>query len=266
MIRSILNVESGLNDGIVTPVVMVALAGAAAAEGEGGGGATHAVIELLLGVALGIIVGGVGGALLRLARRRGWADAEFAGPAVLALALLAYATSVACHGNGFIAAFTAGIAFGRTAGRSAPKEVYYVEQTAGLASMLVWTLFGLVAVPLVVDDFGWQLVLYAVLSLTVVRMLPVALMLLGTGLRLNATVFIGWFGPRGLASVVFALLAVEALGTRADTAVAVIASTVLLSVLAHGFSADPLARKFGPTLTLATPDPAPPAPSTVLSR
>jgi NhaP-type Na+/H+ or K+/H+ antiporter len=245
---------------------MVALAGAAAAEGDGGGGASHAVVELLLGVGVGIIVGGVGGALLRLARRRGWADNEFAGPAVLALALLAYATALACHGNGFVAAFAGGFAFGATAGRAVPKEVYFVEQTAGLASMLVWTVFGLVAVPIVVDHLGWQMLLYAILSLTVARMAPVVVMLLGTGLRLRATLFMGWFGPRGLASVVFALLAVEALGTRADTAVAVIATTVLLSVLAHGFTADPLATKLGPSLAPPSPVPTTPPASAALSR
>jgi NhaP-type Na+/H+ or K+/H+ antiporter len=266
VVRSVLNVESGLNDGIVTPVVMVALAGAAAAEGDGGGGASHALVQLLLGVGIGVLAGAVGGALLRIARRRGWADDEFAGPAVLALALVAYATSVACHGNGFVAAFAGGVAYGRTAGRAGPREVYYVEQTAGLASLVVWTIFGLVAVPLVVDDFGWELLVYAVLSLTVVRMVPVAFMLLGTGLRLRATVFIGWFGPRGLASVVFALLAVEALGTRAHTAVAVIATTVLLSVVAHGLSAAPLGKTYGPSLDGETPDPVSPASPKVLSR
>jgi len=250
-IRSILNVESGLNDGIVTPVVVLALAGAAAAEGKGGGGTNHALLELLLGVAIGVVAGGFGGALLQTARRRQWADDEFAGPAALALALAAYAISLAFHGNGFVAAFTAGIAFGRTAGQAGPKEVYFVEQTAGLASLVVWTVFGLVAVPIVVNDFSWELLVYALLSLTVVRMLPVALVLRGTNLRLRAAMFIGWFGPRGLASVVFALLAVEELGDRAHTAVACITTTVLVSVLAHGFSARPLARRFGPSLAPA---------------
>ena len=261
-IRSILNVESGLNDGIVTPVVVVALAGAAAAEGEGSG-TTHALLELAAGIGLGLAIGGVGGYLLRWARGRGWADEEFAGPAVLGLALVAYSTSVACSGNGFVAAFAGGVAFGYTSGRAGTQEVFYVEETAGLASILVWTLFGLVAVPIVVNAFSWQLVVYAVLSLTVVRMLPVAITLRGTGLSRRASLFMGWFGPRGLASVVFALLAVEDLGGRADTAVAVITMTVLLSVLAHGATAEPLAARLGPTLDVVTPPVAPPVPSRV---
>jgi len=250
-IRHILNVESGLNDGIVTPVVMVALAGAASAEGHGGG-AEGALVGLLLGVLVGGVVGGAGGWLLRMARERGWADEAFAGPAVLALALLAYAASLACDGNGFVAAFAGGIAFGRFAGRTGPQEVLYVEQTSGLASLLVWALFGLVAVPLVGEHVGWQSLLYAVLSLTAVRMVPVALLLLGSGLTRRTALFMGWFGPRGLASVVFALLAVEELGARAESAVAVITTTVLVSVLAHGLTAHPWATRYGPTLEAPT--------------
>lgn len=244
-VRRILNVESGLNDGIATPIVLLALAGAASAQGLEHTGPGGAVLGLLLGALSGVAVGALGGTLLRAARRRGWADDDFAGPAVLALALLAYAVALVVDGNGFVAAFAAGVAFGHTAGRAGPNEVRYVEQTAGLASLLVWTLFGAVAVPIVVDAFGWEMLLYAALSLTVVRMLPVFVVLLGTGLGRRASLFIGWFGPRGLASVVFALLAVEELGPDADSAVTVIATTVLFSVVAHGVTAGPLAVRFG---------------------
>jgi NhaP-type Na+/H+ or K+/H+ antiporter len=236
-------VESGLNDGIVTPVVLVALAGAAAAEGHGNG-AGHAVLELLLGVAIGAGVGGVGGVILRRTRQRGWVDEAFAGPSVLALALLAYAAAIASQGNGFVAAFCAGLAFGRLAGQAGPKEVWYVEETAGLASLLVWVLFGAVVMPIVADTIDWRIVLYAVVSLTAVRMIPVALVLLGSDLDRRTRLFVGWFGPRGLASVVFGLLAVEELGSIANTAVAAIAATVLLSVVAHGVTAEPLATRY----------------------
>jgi NhaP-type Na+/H+ or K+/H+ antiporter len=247
-IRSILNVESGLNDGIVTPVVLIALAGAAS-QGDEAAGLGHAVVQLLLGALAGAVVGTAGGALLRVARRRGWVDEEFAGPAVLALALLAYAVALVADGNGFVAAFVAGLAFGSAAGRGGPRAVFYVEQTGALAALLVWTLFGAVAVPVVVHTAGWRLVLYAVLSVTALRMMPVALVLLGSGLGRRAALFIGWFGPRGLASVVFGLLAVEDLGHRADPAVAAIVLTVLLSVLAHGVTAAPFAARFGERLT-----------------
>jgi len=244
-VRRILNVESGLNDGIVTPVVLLALAGAASAEGQAGPGVLGAALQLVGGAVIGSAVGVGGGWLMRTADRRGWAGEGFTGPAVLALALLAYGGSLALHGNGFVAAFAAGIAFGHVAGRGGPREVFYVEETAGLASLLVWMLFGAIALPLLYGSLDWQMLLYAVLSLTAIRMIPVALGLLGTGLGRRTVLFIGWFGPRGLASVVFALLAVEQLGPPADPAVAVIVLTVLASVLAHGLTASPLAVRYG---------------------
>jgi sodium/hydrogen antiporter len=244
-VRRILNVESGLNDGIVTPIVLLALSAAAAAGEHAGVSVFTAVLQLSGGAAIGAGAGAAGGWLLRTAGRRGWADDNFAGPAVLALALLAYAGSIAAHGNGFVAAFAAGIAFGQVAGRGGPTEVFYVEQTAELASLLVWILFGAVAVPLLAGRLDWRTVLYAVLSLTVVRMLPVGLSLVGARFNLRTVLFLGWFGPRGLASVVFALLAVETLGAGADQAVAVIVLTVLLSVVAHGLTAGPLAARYG---------------------
>jgi NhaP-type Na+/H+ or K+/H+ antiporter len=243
-IRRVLNVESGLNDGIITPVVLVALAGAASEHGHGGG-AVHALVQLGLGVVVGVVVGGAGAWLLRTARRRAWVDEAFAGPAVLALALVCYPLAVSIDANGFIAAFVGGIAFGHVVGRGHPAAVVYVEQTAGLTSLLVWLIVGAVAVPLILGHLSWQVLLYAVLSLTVLRLVPVAATLVGAGLKRPAVLFVGWFGPRGLASVVFALLAIEELGDAAGAAVAVVVTTVLLSVVAHGLSASPLARRFG---------------------
>jgi len=171
----------------------------------------------------------------------------FVGAAVLGLALCSYATSVALHGNGFIAAFTGGLAF---AGGPAAKLVPFVEETGTMLSLLVWLMFGVVAVVPALKDVTWQTVLYAVLSLTVVRMLPVAVALAGARLGRPAVLFIGWFGPRGLASVVFGLLALEDLAeAAARPAVTVIAFTVLLSVLAHGLTADSLASRYGRRLT-----------------
>lgn len=247
-IRRLITVESGLNDGIATPVVMLAIAGAAAAAGhEGATGAGGALLELVVGVAIGCVIGVTGGALLRIARQREWAAEDFAGIAVLALALLAYTASVAAEGNGFVAAFCGGLAFGAVAGRRGPEEVQFLEQASGLMSLLVWLAFGAVAVPIAITRIDPAVVAYAVLSLTAVRMVPVALALLGSGLDRNTVLFVGWFGPRGLASLVFALLALEELGSGADEAVAVIAVTVLLSVIAHGLSATPLAGKYGRT-------------------
>jgi NhaP-type Na+/H+ or K+/H+ antiporter len=244
-IRRVLNVESGLNDGIATPIVLVAIAGVAADEGfEGVEGPGRAVVALIVGVLVGVVVGGAGGALTRRARRNGWMSEELAGPAVLALSLATYAGAVIVDGNGFVAAFVGGLVFGATAGRGGEKEVYFVEQTGDLASMVSWLIFGALAVPAIGQWIGWPVVGYAVLSLTVVRMLPVALSLLGTGFDRLSVAFIGWFGPRGLASVIFALLALEDLHDAAQEVVATIALTVLLSVVAHGLSAKPFAERF----------------------
>lgn len=258
-IRRLINVESGLNDGIATPFVLVAIAGAATAEHAAATGPGEALAELALGLLIGAVVGGGGGWLITACRSRGWVAEGFEGPAVLGLALGSYATSVALHGNGFIAAFTAGSAFAAAGGTVRP--VAFLEETGGLLSLLVWLVFGTVAVVPALEDLTWQAALYAVLSLTAIRMLTVALALVRAHLGRPAVLFVGWFGPRGLASVVFGLLALEDLGEPgARPATTVIAFTVLLSVLAHGLSAEPLARRYGPRLTPPTGSAAPPGP------
>ena len=269
-IRRLLNIESGLNDGIATPVVLVAVAGAATAEHEASVGPGAAVAELALGVLVGVLVGGAGGFVVNVARRRGWAEGGFAGSAVLALAICAYACSLAVHGNGFIAAFVGGLGYGATSGKRGERLLPYVEETGALVSLLVWLAFGAIAVVPAFEGLTWQTVLYAVLSLTVIRMAPVALALAGRKLGRAAVAFVGWFGPRGLASVVFALLALEDIGKSARPAVSVIAFTVLLSVVAHGLTANPLAHRYGPRLaiTQGRPDDAgvPPLPARRLVR
>jgi NhaP-type Na+/H+ or K+/H+ antiporter len=242
-IRRLITVESGLNDGIATPVVVVAIAGAASAEGAHGPGS--ALLELAIGVAAGVAVGALGGGLLRWARHRGWSAEEFTGVAVLALALAAYAGALVVHGNGFVAAFCGGLAFAAAAGPRGPAEVGFLEQASGLVSLLVWLAFGAIAIPIMFHGVDLGIVLYAVLSLTLVRMLPVALVAVRAGFDRATVLFVGWFGPRGLASLVFALLALEELGSGADHAVAAIAVTVLLSVVAHGATAAPLAARYG---------------------
>lgn len=159
-----------------------------------------------------------------------------------------------------MAAFCGGIAFGSVAGRRGPTELVFLEQASGLVSLLVWMAFGAVAIPIAFDRIDLAMVLYAVLSLTVVRMVPVALALIGTGFDRNTVLFVGWFGPRGLASLVFALIALEELGAEADDAVAVIGLTVALSVLAHGLTAAPLAVRYGRAATATTSDSGVPLP------
>jgi NhaP-type Na+/H+ or K+/H+ antiporter len=259
-IRRVITVESGLNDGIATPVVVVAIAGTIGAEHGSGSGAGAALVELAVGVAVGVAIGAAGGRLLRWGRGRGWAAEDFVGVAVLALALLAYATALAIDGNGFVAAFCGGMAFGGAAGRGGPAELVFLEQASGGVSLLVWLAFGAIGVPILIQRLDWTLVVYAVLSLTAVRMIPVALALIGSRLDRSTVLFVGWFGPRGLASLVFALLALEEIGSVADEAVAVIAATVFLSVLAHGLTAAPLAARYGRRAAARRPDPGVPSP------
>jgi NhaP-type Na+/H+ or K+/H+ antiporter len=255
-IRRLITVESGLNDGIVTPVVMLAITAAASAEGlTAAPGLREGLAELAVGGLVGTVVGVSGGWLLRRARRAGWAGEDFAGIAVLALALLTYTAAHGLHGNGFIAAFVGGLAFGATAGRRGRTELVFLEQASGLVSLLVWLAFGAVAVPLVLERADPMALLYAVLSLTAVRMVPVAVATAGSDLDRETVLFVGWFGPRGLASIVFALIALEELGAGADDAVAVVAVTVVLSVLAHGATAGPLAQRYGRAVAARGPEP-----------
>jgi NhaP-type Na+/H+ or K+/H+ antiporter len=260
-VRRLITVESGLNDGIATPVVMLAIAGAAAAEGiEDAPGLGEALAELAVGAVVGAAIGGGGGWLLRSARRRGWAAEDFVGIAVLALAVVAYVGALSVHGNGFVAAFCGGLAFGAAAGRRGASELVFLEQASGLVSLLVWLVFGAISGPILLDRADGFTLLYAVLSLTLVRMVPVALALIGSRLDRSTVLFIGWFGPRGLASLVFALLALEELGAAAEQAVSVIGVTVFLSVLAHGFTAGPLAARYGGAAAARGPEPGGPAP------
>ena len=249
-VRRILNVESGLNDGLATPVVLFAVAAAAAsADDTAGHGLVSAVLELLVGAAAGVGVGFLAGRLVERARERGWADRALLPIATLAVPLLAYYGAHALGGNGFIAAFVAGTAY--AASQSTVVDVHETVGLTGLTSTFlsyaVWMVFGVIAVADLGRLLTWQNVVFAVLSLTVLRMVPVALSLLGSGLRLHTVGFIGWFGPRGLASVIFGLIALESLDDdpAVATALGVITTTVVLSVIAHGVTASPWAERYG---------------------
>ena len=250
-VRRALNVESGLNDGIVTPIVVFTLAVAADQLGIAGGehSALGPLLELAVGILVGIAVGLVSAKLIAIGSRRLWVVHGGRRLATLAAALASYALAVTLGGNGFIAAFTAGIAFGAISLRDGVD----VDEAAELPELLgealalaVWFLFGAALVPIAFEHFSVWTLLYAVLSLTVIRMVPVALALLGTRLDTGTVLFMGWFGPRGLASVVFALLAVEQLGELevVGQAISVLALTVTLSVVVHGVSAGPLGRVY----------------------
>ena len=245
-IRRVLNVESGLNDGIATPFVNFFIAGAIA-EGaiDGATGPSDAIVDLGTGVAVGVAIGLVGGTALREAWRRGWGSRAFGPVAVLGLAFVSYAVALELGGNGFVAAFVAGLCFG-SAVHGQGEPVALTEAAGGVTSLLVWFLFGAAMIVPALDHVVWEDALYAVLALTVVRMAPVALAVAGTGLDRSTVLFVGWFGPRGLASVVFGLLAFDGLGgSDGRRVLTAVSATVMLSVLAHGVTARPWGRRYG---------------------
>lgn len=259
-IRRALNIESGLNDGIATPFVLLFLSFAAATEESAAGGwLGAAVAAILLAILAGAAAGLVGGWLLSLATRRDWTSGAATQLAILGLALVSYFASLAIGGNGFIAAFIGGIVFRAATRNRFIEPTEFTETFGSFLSLLVWGIFGAVLVSAALRfDAGWQPILYAILSLTIIRMVPVALAMLGAGLRRDTVALMGWFGPRGLASVVFTLMAFEHF-THASRPVDVLLSaatwTILFSVLAHGLSAMPLSSWYARRLETASPPP-----------
>jgi NhaP-type Na+/H+ or K+/H+ antiporter len=244
-IRQSLNVESGLNDGICTPFITLAIAGLASIYGlEQGHAELAALRELGLGLAVGVIVGLFGGWLLATAATHNWMERGADSIAVLAMPILAYGFCILIHGNGFVAAFVAGIAFAPFLPALESSTIGATELSGQILSTVVWFVFG-AALRVTIPGLEWQLVVYALLSLTVIRMLPVASALLGAGLDRTSVAFIGWFGPRGLASIVFAIVALEDLGSENTTQLLkVVTLTVLASVVLHGATAAPLAARY----------------------
>jgi sodium/hydrogen antiporter len=249
-VRRVLNVESGLNDGIATPVVTFCIAAAATALGvvgedfEDGYGALG---QLLVGAAVGAAVAFAGGRLLSYAHQRGWMQTGSRQLATLALALLSYLIASEAGGNPFVSAFVGGLVFGWSARADAVEAIELTELGGNLLSLALWFIFGAGFVIPAFENLDARIVIYAVVSLTLVRMVPVALALIGTRQKWATVAFVGWFGPRGLASVVFALLAIEELGgtdPRVIVAVNTIAVTIVFSVVAHGITARPLATRY----------------------
>jgi NhaP-type Na+/H+ or K+/H+ antiporter len=255
-IRRALNVESGLNDGIATPLVALFIAMAIAEESHqvGSGWFLSALGEIGIGVVVGIAAGLLGGWLFAAAIKRGWTAVTGEQIGNLALAMGAFWTAKALGGNGFVAAFVSGILFGHATRERLHVATEFTETTGTLLSLFVWVAFGANVVPPLFQPFNPLSLLYALLSLTVIRMIPVAISMLGARLRPDTTLLMGWFGPRGLASVVFVLMAHEAFheaGRSADLLVDTATWTILLSVVLHGISAVPLANWYGRRLEAA---------------
>ena len=257
-IRRALNVESGLNDGIATPIVTLFTALALANEFQGADGwLIAALVQIGIGAGAGIAAGLLGGWLYSAAVKNSWTNHTGEQIGNLALALLAFWAAKMLGGNGFVAAFVGGISFSFATRERLHVATEFTETSGTLLSLFVWTVFGANLIPFLFKSFTPLAILYALLSLTLVRMLPVAISLIGTHLRLDTKLIMGWFGPRGLASVVFLLIAFEAFhegGRNPNLLVETASWTVVFSVLLHGFLAQPLANWYAKRLESASPD------------
>ncbi|WP_353808638.1 cation:proton antiporter [Agromyces sp. SYSU T00194] len=245
-VRQALDVESGLNDGLAVPFFLVALSIANAEIDSGVAGAIVGSMgaQIGWGLAAGLAAGLGGGALFRIADDRGWITKDWRQVLPLASALLAFAVADVLGGSGFIAAFVGGIVFGRIAGPARSVVSLFTEEAGELAAAVTWIAFGALALTAALPFVTWQVMLYAVLSLTIVRMLPVAIALAGRRIRRPTVWFIGWFGPRGLASLVFVLIAVEEGVPDQEVVLTTVLVTVALSILLHGLSSVPLVARY----------------------
>lgn len=247
-VRQGLNVESGLNDGICVPILFVFLALATGKAGEGGPWKLAMMLvaeEIGIGLAVGLVLTTMAGLLLKFAKGQQWLTHTWIQVPVVALALGCFAVAQFLGGSGFIAAFTGGLLFGVLAKQHREEFLRAAEGTGDTLALITWVIFGSAVVGQAVGHFSWLILLYAVLSLTLIRILPVFLVLTGLGVSTEGKLFMGWFGPRGLASVVFAVIVVNANVPNSGVIAATATCTITLSILAHGITANPWARGLG---------------------
>jgi NhaP-type Na+/H+ or K+/H+ antiporter len=245
-VRQALDVESGLNDGLAVPFFLVAvdLSFARLATGVTAAVVRNMAEQIGWGLAAGIGAGALAGLLVRAADDRGWLEGQWRQILPPLAALLAYVVALRLGGSGFIAAFTGGMAFGYFSKRHDPPVTSFNEDVGGILAGATWVGFGALAVGMLLPHVTWQVVAYAALSLTLIRMVPVAIALLGTGAQLPTVAFMGWFGPRGLASIVFALIALDEGIPSRQLLLTTVMMIILLSVFLHGLSSVPLVAAY----------------------
>jgi sodium/hydrogen antiporter len=246
-VRQGLNVESGLNDGICVPLFWIVLAIAQAESGAiGDGAAVRLVLEQIgYGILAGVLAGIAAACVVVVAGGHGHVGGSWLQVVPVAGAGLAFGIAEPIGGSGFIAAFVGGFVFGAIWRRSGGEVGYLIEELGEVFNAVTFIVFGAVLLGPVLGDVTWSVAVYAVLSLTVVRLIPVGMAMIGTGARRETLAFLGWFGPRGLASIVFAVLVVEEGGLPHDDLILVTTYvTIGLSVLAHGLTAAPLANRY----------------------
>jgi sodium/hydrogen antiporter len=254
-VRESLNVESGLNDGICVPVVVILLDLAIGTQNQGYS-LTHmarvVAAEIGIGLAVGLALTGSATLLLRAAVKLDWVSEAWVEIPVVAAAVACFAAAQAIGGSGFIACFAGGLLVSWLAPRRKHDLLRGAEAVGETLAFLTWIAFGAVVIGQMLGSVTVSVLLYAALSLTVIRMLPVFLCLAGTGMNATSKLFIGWFGPRGLASIVFGIIAFDEHLPGNDTLGAVVVATVLLSVVAHGITANPLVTALRTRLAVAT--------------
>lgn len=247
-IRQAINVESGLNDGIALPFVLLFAAFASAMQAETGAAdwLVFGAKQVVFGPLAGVAVGYAGGKVVAECHRRQWMAETSEGMIALSLAFGAFALAEVIHGNGFIAAFVAGLTFGNTLKRKCQFLYEFAESEGQVLILLAFAGFGVAMIPQAIDTLTARNVAFGVLALTLLRMLPVHLSLIGTGVQPLTSAFLGWFGPRGLASILFVLLILEETDmVHRDAIFATVIVTVAMSVVAHGITAGPAARWYG---------------------
>jgi NhaP-type Na+/H+ or K+/H+ antiporter len=231
---------------VCVPLLIIFLTVAEAEQGAAHVEPLRVILEEIgFGAAGGLAAGVLGAFVVRGFAARGWMEGSWRQINAVATPLLAYTVASALGGSGFIAAFVAGIVFGAVAGEQGEATTFLAEESGELLNAVTFLLFGAVLLGPALGDPDWRVIGYAVLSLTVVRLLPVALATLGTGMRRVTVGFLGWFGPRGLASIVFVLILVEQTDLpERPLLLDVVTWTVALSVYAHGLTAWPGANRY----------------------
>ena len=258
VMRESLNIESGLNDGICVPLVLILLGYAVGTQVQHQA-VMHVTFVVIEEIGIGAVVGCgltlLASSLLRRTNGLGWITDNWVPMPALAVAAACFATAQAIGGSGFIACFVGGLVLSPIARPVKHKFLGGAEIAGRVLGLVTWVIFGALVVSRMMDRITWAILLYSVLSLTVIRMLPVFLCLRGTELDHAGKLFIGWFGPRGLASIVFAIIVLDEHLPGNDTMMATIACTILLSVIAHGVTANPLAARIAAHQAAATQGP-----------
>jgi len=255
-IRSTINVESGLNDGIIFPLVITVVAMITSGHTDASAGSSpwfgYVLKQVCFGAIVGASVGYIGAKLSILSVNKNWMVGSYKNLIPIALAILSFYLAEYFHGNGFIAAFFAGLLVGNTSIQAREHIEDFAESEGELLVLISFFLFGLAFVPQVIDHVTVNVCLFAFLSLTFLRMLPVMFALFGAKLdgkklSLSTLTFVAWFGPRGIASILYVLIVAHEIGEVSgfETIYATVMMTVFMSIIAHGLSAQPLANWYG---------------------